>query len=130
MLPALIPALAPILSSVVSRVLPEDPEKARQLENELKVEMMNRSSELAQAQASIVRAEAEGESWLQRSWRPIMMLWFGGLVGAYWFGFTPPNLNEEAITGLFTLVQIGIGGYVVGRSGEKIARNLKDVMRK
>jgi hypothetical protein len=52
----------------------------------------------------------------------MLMLWFAGLVGAYWFGWTPPNLPEARVADLFTLVQIGVGGYIGGRSVEKTAR--------
>ena len=78
-------------------------------------------SNILKMQSDIIIAEAKGESWLQRSWRPIAMLSLLGLVGAYWFGFTPPNLDKSAVEGLFLLVQIGLGGYVVGRSAEKVA---------
>jgi hypothetical protein len=77
-----------------------------------------------EAQAKIVTAEAQGESWIQRSWRPITMLTFVGLVVAHWFGFTPAKLSPETIDNLFTLVQIGLGGYVVGRSAEKVAKSI------
>jgi hypothetical protein len=45
------------------------------------------------------------------------------LIGLYFFGFAPEYLveNPEIVKELFNLLQIGIGGYIVGRSGEKIA---------
>ena len=72
-------------------------------------------------QTDIIIAEAKG-NWLQRSWRPILMLSFGFIViynkfAAPLFGWTIPVLEGE----FWTLLQIGIGGYVVGRSAEKIA---------
>lgn len=69
-----------------------------------------------QAQASIINAEANGQSWLQRSWRPITMLTFLGLVVFDSFGWLASPLASEA----WVLLQIGLGGYVVGRSAEKI----------
>lgn len=71
----------------------------------------------------VVQAEAKGESWLQRNWRPLTMLWFGVLIGGYWFGHTPPNLSEESILSLFGLMKLGLGGYVIGRSAEKITQH-------
>ena len=41
-------------------------------------------------------------------------------------GFTEFRLSGEA----WTLLQIGLGGYVVGRSVEKIAPKVTDAMRK
>lgn len=89
--------------------------KIRQVEAELEQTRL-------EVRGAAVQAEASGESWLQRNWRPLMMLWFGVLVGGYWFGFTPPNMPESTVNALFDIVQIGIGGYIVGRSAEKITR--------
>lgn len=95
----------------------------------LKAQLVQRFQESAdaelQAKASVIRAEATGESWLQRNWRPMVMLWFAALVGAHWVGFTAENLSEEQILGLLKIVQYGLSGYVVGRSGEKIMREWK-----
>ena len=44
-------------------------------------------------------------------------------IGAHWLGFTSSTLTQEEILSLFDLVKIGLGGYVVGRSGEKIAQS-------
>lgn len=74
--------------------------------------------------ADVIMTEAKGESLLQRTWRPITMLVFVGLVAAHWFGFTPYNLTQSTIDSLFLLVQIGLGGYVVGRSAEKVAKSI------
>ncbi len=79
---------------------------------------------LIKAQTSIIKAEAQGQSWLQRSWRPITMLTFLALVVCDSFGFLTFRLSEEA----WTLLQIGLGGYVAGRSAEKIAPSIKDMM--
>ena len=53
------------------------------------------------------------------------MLWFAGLVGAHWLGFTPENLSQDTVNHLLTIVQVGVGGYVIGRSGEKIMREYR-----
>lgn len=77
-------------------------------------------SQLLKAKADIITAEATGQSWIQRNWRPITMLTFLGLVVLDSFGVLPFRLAGEA----WTLLQIGLGGYVVGRSAEKIAPKL------
>lgn len=79
---------------------------------------------LIQQRGGVVQAEASGESWLQRNWRPMVMLWFAGLVGGYWFGFTPDNLSDATVAALFDIVQYGLSGYIVGRSAEKIAKTV------
>ncbi|WP_143004414.1 3TM-type holin [Halomonas shengliensis] len=79
---------------------------------------------LLEGRTQVVTAEVQGESWLQRSWRPLLMLWFAALVGAHWLGLTPETLDAAVVERLLDIVQLGIGGYVVGRSVEKTARTL------
>jgi len=77
-----------------------------------------------EVRGQVVQAEAQGESWLQRNWRPMTMIWFGVLIGGHWFGFTPQNLSENEILKLFDLMELGLGGYVIGRSVEKVVKTL------
>jgi hypothetical protein len=79
-----------------------------------------------QAKSDIIKAEANGQSWLQRSWRPITMLTFLVLVVCDAFGLLAFRLSAEA----WTLLQIGLGGYVVGRSAEKIAPTIMSKQNK
>ena len=44
---------------------------------------------------------------------------------AYWFGLTAPNIPESVQNSLLNIAMVGVGGYVVRRSGEKIADKLK-----
>lgn len=67
--------------------------------------------------AAIVEAEAKSEHWLTATWRPIAMLTFLGLVVLDQTGLLHFRLAPEA----WTLLQLGLGGYVVGRSVEKTA---------
>jgi len=79
-------------------------------------EVLNFEAQLTEARAKIITAEAQGASWMQRSWRPITMLTFLTLVVCDSFGLLAFRLAPEA----WTLLQLGLGGYVVGRSAEKI----------
>ena len=98
----------------------EDKGEANRLKFEIQRQLIeNKSSEL-EAAAKIVLAEVQG-GWLQRNWRPLLMVTFAGLIVAHWFGFTAPNIPESVQNSLLNIVMVGIGGYVVGRSGEKIA---------
>jgi hypothetical protein len=76
-----------------------------------------------------VQAEAKGESWLQRNWRPMTALFLVGLVGAYWFGWTAPNLTQITVDDLFGLVKICLGGYYASRGMEKIAPHVVEAVR-
>jgi len=118
-------AALPFVGDVLDKIFP-DAETREQAK--LKLLELEQSGELAALarRANIVTAEIQGESWLQRNWRPMVMVWFAIMVGAHWFGFTPENLTESAVDNLFQLVQIGIGGYVVGRSAEKVTKAWKN----
>ncbi len=95
-------------------------EERLQAEIALKQIFATKELELQKMQADIIIAEASG-NWLQRSWRPILMLSFGFIViyvkfiGPL-FGLTIPPLEDE----FWNLLQLGIGGYVIGRTGEKM----------
>lgn len=81
-----------------------------------------------QAKSEIIVAEAKGESWLQRNWRPLTMMTFvvilanNFIVAPYVaaFGAEVPTLAVP--DGMWTLLTIGIGGYIGGRSVEKITK--------
>jgi len=87
----------------------------------LGMKVLDYEAQLIKAQSSIIVAEAQGQGILQRNWRPITMLTFLFLVVADSFGQLPFRLAGEA----WTLLQLGLGGYVAGRSGEKIVGALK-----
>lgn len=76
---------------------------------------------LIKARGNVIVAEAESEHWLPSNWRPITMLAFVGMIGGYWFGFTP-ELPTDAVADMFELVKLGLGGYVIGRSVEKVTK--------
>ena len=129
MIQALIPALAPILSRVAGNLFP-DPEAKNKAESEMMLALMAKQAELEQAAASIVKAEAASDNWLASSWRPVVMLTFAGLIVARWFGWAAPNLSEAEYLKLWSIVEFGLGGYVVGRSVEKIAPSMAGAFRK
>jgi hypothetical protein len=90
----------------------------KKVENELLTKVIDYEKQLLSSKTAIITAEATGQSWLQRSWRPITMLTFLLLVVMDSFGWLPNPLAEEA----WVLLQIGLGGYVAGRSAEKITQ--------
>ena len=99
--------------------------KIKQAMFELQIEAFNKAeayeSELLKAKSTIITAEAQSQSWIARNWRPITMLTFLVLVVSDSFGLLASPLADEA----WTLLQIGLGGYVVGRSAEKATAILK-----
>lgn len=88
------------------------------VENELLAKVIDYESQLLESKTAIITAEATGQSRLQRNWRPITMLVFLALVVFDSFGWLANPLADEA----WTLLQIGLGGYVAGRSAEKMTQ--------
>ncbi|MBV5296657.1 MAG: hypothetical protein JZU64_00630 [Rhodoferax sp.] len=81
-------------------------------------------------QGKVIQTEAASSHWLAANWRPILMLTFGGLIVARWFGWAAPNLSAEEYLKLWDIVELGIGGYVVGRSAEKIVPSIASALKR
>jgi hypothetical protein len=124
MIQALIGPILGLIATAVDKAIP-DKGQAAELKAEITKQAMQANLSELEGAVKIITAEAQGESWLQRNWRPVLMLWFAGLVGAHWLGFTPPNLPESVVNSLLGIVQVGVGGYVLGRSGEKMVKAWK-----
>jgi hypothetical protein len=104
---------------LIDRLWP-DPEKRDQAR--LALMELAQKGELTEltARADIVKTEAASEHWLAASWRPILMLTFGALIVARWLGWSAPGISEQEVLKLWDIVELGLGGYVIGRSAEKI----------
>lgn len=124
MLP-LIGALAPVLGKVIDRVFP-DTEQRELAKIKIMSELQEQSAEIERAAASIIKTEAASAHWLAANWRPITMLTFVGLIVARWLGFSASGMTEAEYIAIYDLIKIGLGGYVIGRSAEKIAPGLID----
>ena len=122
MLQLLLPILGSIGGQVAKSLFPDpsDETKRMEVEKSFAVETMKQAQAIEQAAADIVKAEAQSENWLASSWRPVTMLIFVALIVARWFGWAAPNLAEEEYIKLWSIVELGLGGYVIGRSAEKI----------
>jgi hypothetical protein len=95
------------------------------IEQAITLKTIEYESKLLDVKSQIIMAETQSDSWLAKNWRPLMMMAFGSIVIMYWFGYQPANLSEARLADIFQLIKIGLGGYVVGRSGEKIAKVMK-----
>lgn len=113
-----------LIDTAIDKAFP-DANQAQEIKSKVTSQVLKLQSKELESAANIIVAEAGGESWLQRNWRPLVMVWFAMLVGMHWMGFTPENLDEETISDLLEIVKVGIGGYVVGRSAEKIMKEYK-----
>lgn len=114
---------------LIDRLWPDQTQRDAAKLELLKMQQAGELTELAH-RAGIVQAEAASEHWLTATWRPILMLVFGGLIVARWFGWSSPGLTEAEYLKLWDIVEFGIGGYVVGRSAEKIVPQLAAALKK
>lgn len=123
MFAALIPTLLPILGDTLKRFFP-DPEQAAKVQQEITLALLANQAAMNQAAGDIIKAEAQSEHWLAACWRPIMMLTFGALIVARWVGWSAPGISDAEVLKLWDIVQLGLGGYVIGRSVEKVAPSI------
>ena len=107
------------IGDIVNRLSVSSKEKQK-IQEEIQSLVYRYKSELVREQSAAVGEEARG-NWLQRSWRPLVMLVFAliVLVGTF---TTLPLLSDTSR--FWDLLEIGIGGYVIGRSGEKVTESL------
>ena len=108
------------------------PNPAQRDQARLALMEMAQKGELAEftGRAEIVKTEAASSHWLAANWRPLLMLVFGGLIVARWFGWAAPNLSEAEYLKLWSIVELGLGGYVIGRSAEKIIPGVAEALKK
>jgi hypothetical protein len=82
---------------------------------------------IAELQSKNLQTEMQG-NWLQRSWRPLLMLSLVFIVVNNYilFPYFPAIFSSLDLPDqLWELLKIGVGGYVIGRSVEKAADKWK-----
>lgn len=135
-------AAIPVVGKIIEKVLGvvdqavEDKDQKARLQAEIQTAVlgMNHAEFMQeiQSKAGIIMAEAKGQSWIQRTWRPILMMVFVAIVANNYLVY--PYLRiwfpEHVVLlhlpdHMWNLMNIGVGGYIVGRSGEKIVSKWK-----
>lgn len=131
-------SLAEAIVGVFSKCLDKfvvDKDKREEWLSTLRTELLNNEKEIIAASSENVLAEIKGESWLQRNWRPILMMvgvfvvFNNFILAPYIHAFTGFDLMLNVDTHsippqLWDLLQVGMGGYIMGRSAEKIAAQI------
>lgn len=126
----LIPILAPLLGKIVGGLVPDKVDQAK-IEAEIKLALIEHTGSLEKVRGEIVLAEAKSESWLTATWRPLLMMVIVTIVAMNYLLFPLLNLFLEKDFAidlpreLWNLLQLGVGGYIVGRSGEKMVDKWK-----
>ncbi len=126
-------ALAKDIRSAITGEI--SPEKKAEIESkvlELEVLGVQLSNEVTKMQSNVIIAEAQGESFLQRNWRPGLMSLFGLIIFNNYALYPYLSLfwNQAPILAIpdqmWDLLQLGVGGYIVGRSVEKGIKTWKE----
>src|SRR5947209_5570511 len=119
-------ALADVASGVIGKFVIDPTEKLKaqeqvlEAQTTLSMKAMELQAQLTDAQAKVITAEVTSQSWLARNWRPLLMLTFTFIVA--WNYIVVPITGTTAAVippDMWTLMKIGVGGYIVGRSAEK-----------
>lgn len=96
--------------------------KFEEMNLKYQAKLLEYDGKLIEAQSAIIIAETKG-SWLSKSWRPILMLLFGFVI-LYTMLAPAFGLPDVDMTGvpdrLWTLLTVSVGGYIAGRSYEKV----------
>jgi hypothetical protein len=104
------------------------------LRAEVEKTILSTFDSVAKTQSEVILAEINGGSRLQRLWRPITALlfvfivfWFGFiqplLVG--WFNLPPLRVGDPLLMEILDIVKLCLGGYIGGRSLEKIVTTMR-----
>jgi hypothetical protein len=130
MLPILqaVAPLAKILFNTVDKAV-ADKDLAAKLKADLQTQMLQSHTQEFTAAARIIEAEAKA-GWFASSWRPLLMyvlifiLIWNYVLGPVILFFFKASITISLPGDVWTLLQIGLGGYVVGRSAESVARTM------
>lgn len=107
-----------------------DKDQANRLKAELQRRLIDQQDAELKARMKIIIAEAGGESWAQRNWRPVLMLVIVAIVAnnyllaPYLGAMFGTGLSLELPERLWDLMTLGVGGYIAGRSVEKTAERI------
>jgi len=127
MLGAVAPLAKILFNTIDKAVLDKDLQE--KLKSQLQTQLLQSNTAELQAAARVIEAEAKA-GWFAASWRPLLMyvlifiLIWNYVLGPVVMFFFKASITIELPGDVWTLLQIGLGGYVVGRSAESVARTM------
>lgn len=123
----------PITDSVIDIVktyLTKDSDE-QQVRVEIEKKIQDTIQSTYSSHSDIVKSELSSDSWLAKSWRPIVALCFSFVILYYallgpmlvaWFGVPPLSPGDIVLTNVMNMVGIYLTGYGLFRSAEKVMR--------
>lgn len=115
-------AITDVANGIIGKFV-ADPTEKLQLQQQvleaqaaLQAKALDLSTQVVQAQAQAVTAEATSHNWLEADWRPLLMLFFAVVVGFAIFNsghdFAGRAIDPSLLSDAMTIVKIGVAGYV------------------
>jgi hypothetical protein len=105
-----------------------DKDKANELKTQIESKVLQLADKLTEAQKDIILAELKG-SWLQRNWRPVLMFVFiliifhNWILAPYLLAYISAKIPIVPMPDkMWGLLTVGVGGYIAGRTFEKIKK--------
>ena len=120
--------LAKVLFNTIEKAVP-DKDLQEKLKAQLQTQLLQSHTQELTAAAKIIEAEAKA-GWFASSWRPLLMyvlifiLVWNYVIGPVIKVFTGAVISFELPGDVWTLLNVGLGGYVIGRSAESVARTM------
>ena len=119
--------MIPIIETGLQLISKIIPDKKAQAEAKLKLLDLQQSGELTKLseKTKVITAEIQSESILARNWRPCLMFTFMFILANNYILFPYLSLFGVKATILqipekmWSLLELGVSGYVVGRTVEK-----------
>lgn len=122
------------LRDILTRFVPDADARLR-LEAELSARLLDEARVRLSAQASIIGLEITQGGWLTRNWRPMLMVFIIFLLAFHGVLLPLADLAlghrlefaprwADIPDRLWDLLSIGLGGYIGGRTLEKLAAHL------
>lgn len=119
---------------IIDKLIP-DPDLRAKLKAQVSQSYTANLSKFTEHQKDVVVAEITGSA-ITRTWRPVLMYIIMGFLIIYGFLLplsdlflaAPIEFNPrwgDIPDGLWNLLSLGVGGYIGGRSLEKVAANFK-----
>ena len=131
-LPMIGKIVAPLLGKVFDVV--DQAVTDKDLAAQIKAQIQTKSMELNHSEfvteleesSKVIQAEAKGQGWLQRNWRPGIMSIFGLIIfnnyvlNPWLSALFDIDIMMDIPPEMWSLLKLGIGGYIAGRSVEKV----------
>lgn len=104
-------------------------EQAKTVQNALEVlkSVNDTDASAIASSANAIQAILTQGSWLERQWRPTLMILLIIIIGSWFFGYIPPHFNDPVspmMREVLDLLKVGVIGYVPCRTLEKIVTQL------